>query len=186
MAEPDIGSGRICLGVIAGAHGLDGAVLIRSFTADPASIGAYGKLGDAEAKRSFELKVRRVTAKGVVAKIAGIADRTAAEGLKGVELYIERGVLPEPDEDEVYVADVIGLRVEGKDGRLMGTVTSMDNYGAGDVMEVTLELGGKLLLPFTKAAVPVVDVAGGRVVVDPPATTEVKGEGADGEGSDDL
>ena len=185
MAEPDIGPGRICLGVITGAHGLDGAVLVRSFTADPASIGAYGKLADAEAKRSFDLKVRRVTAKGVVAKIVGIADRTAAEGLKGVELYIERGVLPEPEEDEVYVADVIGLRVEGKDGRLMGTVTSMDNYGAGDVMEVTLDLGGKLLLPFTKAAVPLVDVVAGRVVVDPPAATEAKGDGAGEEDGDE-
>jgi 16S rRNA processing protein RimM len=176
MAAPDIGLGRICLGVITGAHGLDGAVLIRSFTADPASIGAYGALGDAEAKRSFALKVRRVTAKGVVAKIVGIADRTAAEGLKGVELYIGRDALPEPDEDEVYVADVIGLRVEDKDGRSMGTVTSMDNYGAGDVMEVTHDLGGKLLLPFTRAAVPVVDVAAGRVVVDPPAMSEAKGD----------
>lgn len=169
------GSARICLGVIAGAHGLDGAVLIRSFTTDPASIGSYGKLQDEEGKRTFQVKVRRVTPKGVIAKIAGIPDRTAAEGLKGVELYIERDALPEPDEDEVYVADMIGLRVETKDGSLLGTVARMDNYGASDVMEVTLATGGSLLLPFTKAAVPVVDIAGGRVVVDPPAVVEAKG-----------
>ena len=177
MAEPD----RICLGVIAGAHGLDGAVLIRSFTADPTSIGAYGALGDAAGTRSFAVKVRRVTAKGVVAKIAGIADRTAAEGLKGVELYIARDALPEPDDNEVYVADVIGLRVEDTDGRTMGTVESMVNYGAGDVMDVTLVSGGHLLLSFTKAVVPVIDVAGGRIVVAPPATTDAKEEDEDGD-----
>lgn len=171
-------AGRICLGVIAGAHGLDGAVLIRSYTSDPVSIGSYGKLADKENRRTFEVKVRRVTAKGVIAKLAGIADRTQAEGLKGVELYIERSALPEPGENEVYVADLIGLRVEGKDGTQLGTVSRMDNYGAGEVMEVTLETGGALLLPFTRAAVPVVDIAGGRVVVDPPASAEAKA-GAD-------
>jgi len=166
---------RICLGVIAGAHGLDGAVLIRSYTADPASIGSYGKLADADGKRTFKVKVRTVTAKGVIAKLEGLNDRTAAEGMKGVELYIERSALPEPEEDEVYVADLIGLRVDGKDGTQLGTVSRMDNYGAGDVMEVTLVSGGALLLPFTKAAVPVVDVAAGRVVVDPPVMVEAKG-----------
>jgi 16S rRNA processing protein RimM len=166
---------RICLGVIAGAHGLDGAVLIRSFTADPAAIGSYGKLGDAEGKRTFKVKVRTVTAKGVIAKLEGLNDRTGAEGMKGVELYVSRDALPAPDEDEVYVADLIGLRAEGKDGNVLGTVSRMDNYGAGDVMEVTLATGGALLLPFTKAAVPVVDVAGGRVVVDPPATIDARG-----------
>ena len=174
---------RICLGVIAGANGLDGAVLVRSFTADPAAIGSYGKLTDAEGKRTFKLKVRRVTAKGVVAKLEGLNDRTQAEGMKGVELYIERDALPAPDEDEVYVADLIGLRVEDKDANVLGTVSRMDNYGAGDVMEVTLATGGALLLPFTKAAVPVVDVAGGRVVVDPPATTDARPD--DKEGEDD-
>ena len=172
-------SSRICLGVIAGAHGLDGAVLIRSYTADPASIGSYGKLQDADGKRTFQLKVRRVTAKGVIAKIAGLAERNGAEALKGVELYIERDALPEPDEDEVYVADLIGLRVEDKDGIQLGTVSRMDNYGAGVVMEVRLVSGGALLLPFTKAAVPVVDVAQGRVVIDPPATVEAKGDADD-------
>jgi 16S rRNA processing protein RimM len=176
-------AGRICLGVIAGAHGLDGAVLIRSYTADPASIGSYGKLQDAEGKRTFKLKVRRVTAKGVIVRLDGIADRTQAEGLRGIELYVERAALPEPDEDEVYVADLIGLRVEGKDGTQLGTVSRMDNYGAGEVMEVTLVSGGALLLPFTRAAVPVVDIAGGRVVVDPPATIEAAGN--DKGGADD-
>ena len=173
---------RICLGFIAGAHGLDGAVLIRSFTADPGAIGSYGKLADAEGKRTFKLKVRTVTAKGVIAKLEGLNDRTAAEGMKGVELYIARGALPEPDEDEVYVADLIGLRVEDKDANVLGTVSRMDNYGASDVMEVTLATGGSLLLPFTKAVVPVVDVAGGRVVIDPPATIDAR---PDDKGGDD-
>ena len=182
MAAPTQGSGRIRLGVIAGAHGLDGAVLIRSHTADPASIGSYGELTDAGGGRSFKVKVRRVTPKGVIAKVDGVADRTAAEGLKGVELYISRDALPEPDEDEFYYADLIGLGVEGTDGQRLGTVSNMANYGAGDVMEVALETGGSLLLPFTRAAVPVIDVAAGRIVVDPPSVVEARADEEDGDG----
>ena len=153
---------------------MDGAVLIRSFTAEPGAIGSYGKLSDADGTRSFEVAVRRVTAKGVVARIAGVADRTAAEKLKGVELYVARDALPGTEEDEFYYADLIGLGVETRDGQRMGTVAGIDNYGAGDIIEVSLEDGGTRLLPFTKQVVLMVDVAGRRITVDPPAEVEAK------------
>jgi 16S rRNA processing protein RimM len=164
---------RICLGRIAGAHGLDGAVLIRSFTAEPSAIAAYGALRDGSGRR-FEIKVRRVTPKGVVARIEGVTDRTAAEALKGLDLYVERSALPQADEDEFYYADLIGLSVETQDGNRIGIVSRIDNFGAGDIIEVTLDGGGARLLPFTRQVVLMVDVAGRRVVVDPPIEIDAK------------
>jgi 16S rRNA processing protein RimM len=163
---------RICLGRIVGAHGLDGSVLVRSYTAEPGAIGSYGALTDEAGRRSFELKVRRVTAKGVVAQLAGVADRTAAEKLKGIDLYVARDVLPEADEDEFYYADLIGVAVEDKEGKRIGSVARIDNYGAGDVIEVNLDGGGSMLLPFTKQVVLTVDVGGRRIMVDLPEDAE--------------
>ena len=168
MADAD----RICLGRIVGAHGLDGSVLVRSYTAEPGAIGSYGALSDEPGERSFELTVRRVTPKGVVARIAGVADRTAAERLKGTDLYVARSALPEAEEDEFYYADLIGLAVEDRNGQRIGTVTRIDNYGAGDVIEVDLDAGGTRMLPFTRQVVLMVDVAGRRITVDPPLETE--------------
>jgi len=163
---------RICLGRIVGAHGLDGSVLVRSYTAEPGAIVTYGALTDESGGRSFELQVRRVTAKGVVARIAGVADRSAAEGLKGTDLYVARSVLPEVEEDEFYYSDLIGLAVEDREGKRIGSVTRIDNYGAGDVIEVELDAGGSLMLPFTKQVVLMVDIAGRRITVDPPLDAE--------------
>ena len=163
---------RICLGRIVGAHGLDGSVLVRSYTAEPEAIGTYGALSDERGARTFELKVKRVTAKGVVVRIAGVADRTAAEGLKGTDLYVARSALPEADEDEYYYADLIGLVVEDRNGQRIGTVARIDNYGAGDVIEVDLDAGGTRMLPFTRQVVLMVDVSGRRIMVDPPPETE--------------
>lgn len=163
---------RICLGRIAGAHGLDGSVLVRSYTAEPDAIGSYGALTDEGGARAFELTVRRVTAKGVVARIAGVADRTAAEKLKGIDLYVARDALPEAEEDEFYYTDLIGLAVEDRDGKRIGSVARIDNYGAGDVIEVRLDAGGSALYPFTKQVVVMVDVAGRRITIDPPVEIE--------------
>ena len=172
MAAPK----RICLGVITGAHGVQGAVRIKSFTQVAEDIGAYGRLSDAAGGRQFELRVERATAKGLIAKIGGINDRTAAEALKGTELYVERGQLPalnedvgeDDDEDEFYFTDLIGLPVERSDGSKLGTVKWMNNFGAGDVMEIELDAGGLVVIPFTKSAGPLVDLAAGRIVADPP------------------
>jgi 16S rRNA processing protein RimM len=158
---------RICLGVIGTAHGLDGAVTIRSYTADPADIASYGPLHDA-AGRAFKLKVRRITPKGVIVKVEGVEDRTQAEALKGTELFIERSKLPQTDEDEFYYADLIGLTAEDRNGKRIGTVAWLDNYGAGDIIEITRDDGRNEMWPFSKQVVVMVDMVGRRLVMDLP------------------
>ncbi|MGE0747393.1 MAG: ribosome maturation factor RimM [Rhodospirillales bacterium] len=172
---------RVVLGEIVGAQGIRGAVRIRSFTADPAAIADYGPLTDAKGERTFRLKVTGMTRGNVVATIAGIADRNAAEALRGVRLCIAREALPDAGDDEFYQEDLIGLAVETADGARLGTVRAVVNYGAGDMLEVDRGRGATVLLPFTREAVPTVDVAGGRVVAAPPAGLFDPAEGeADG------
>jgi 16S rRNA processing protein RimM len=159
---------RICVGVITGAQGVRGAVRIKSFTAEPEDVAAYGPVADETGQRAFTLRtVGR--AKGVViATIAGIADRDAAERLKGVRLYVARATLPAPGEEEYYHADLIGLAAVLADGTVFGEVRAVHEYGAGDSLEIARESGGTVLVPFTRAAVPKVDLAARRVVIDPP------------------
>ena len=163
------GGRRILVGAIAGAHGVRGEVRIKSFTADPKAIGRYGALSDEAGLRRFELTVTGSAKGGVVAQIAGVADRDQAEALKGMRLYVARDALPPAEPEEFYIADLVGLGVERPDGTPLGRVAAVDNYGAGDVVEIALAAGGSLSVPFTRRTVPVVDVAGGRLVVDPPA-----------------
>ena len=159
----------LLVGRIAGAHGLRGLVKLQCFTAEPAGIGRYGPLSDAAGKRTFEVTVLNPVKGGVVASIAGVADRTAAEKLRGVELYMPRERLPEAGEGEYYYADLVGLAAELVDGRPFGRVRAVENYGAGDLLAIDRPDGPPVSLPFTDRVVPVVDLAGGRVVVDPPA-----------------
>ena len=158
--------GRILLGRIAGAHGIRGEVVIHAFTAAPENIGAYGPLSDAAGTLTFKIGKARATSKGVVARLEGVTDRNAAEALKGVELFVERGRLPQAGEQEFYHADLIGLEAVSPDGAAVGRITAVQNYGAGDLLEIRLTgAGATELVPFTEAFVPQVDVAGGRVVV---------------------
>ena len=160
---------RILVGAVAGAHGVRGEVRIKSFTADPAAVARYGPLSDESGARRFELTVTGATKGGVVARIAGIADRDQAEALKGLRLYVPREALPPTQAtDEFYVADLVGLAAERPDGTPLGRVAAVENYGAGDVIEIAVEGSGGLLVAFTRATVPVVDLAGGRLVVNPP------------------
>jgi 16S rRNA processing protein RimM len=158
----------ICIGVITGAQGVRGAVRIKSFTALPEDVAAYGPVADETGQRIFALHpVGR--AKGVViATISGVVDRDAAERLKGVRLYVARDKLPAPGEEEYYHADLIGLAAVLRDGTLLGRVRAVHEYGAGDSLEVARESGGTVIVPFTRAAVPEVDLAAGRLVIDPP------------------
>lgn len=156
---------RVLVGRIAGAHGIRGEVLIRAFTARPEDIGAYGRLSDGSA-RTFNFKSARATAKGVVAQLDGIADRTAAEALKGTELYLDRDRLPATGEGEFYHADLIGLAAVDAEGQPLGEIVGVYNYGAGDLIELRLAGSGKTeLVAFTEAFVPEVDLAARRVVV---------------------
>ena len=168
----------LLVGRVAAAHGLRGLVKLQSFTADPMGIGRYGSLSDAGGKRVFEVTALNPVKGGVVAAIAGVADRNAAEKLRGVELYMPRDRLPPAGEGEYYHADLVGLTVELADGRPFGRVRAVENYGAGDLLAIDMPDGRPVSLPFTDRVVPVVDLAGGRIVVEPPEglLDEVKAE----------
>jgi 16S rRNA processing protein RimM len=156
----------VCVGVIAAAHGIKGEVKVKSFTQDAESIAAYGPLWDEGGTREFALTLKGAHKGALIAAISGVTDRNEAEALKGTKLYVPRSALPEPEEGEFYYADLVGLRAELADGTLLGTVVAVHNFGAGDVIEVK---GAQTLdIPFTAAVVPVVDIEGGRIVIEPP------------------
>ena len=157
---------RILLGRIAGAHGIRGEVLIHAFTEPPENVAAYGPLIDEAGTRAFRIEIVRATAKGVVARLAGVADRDAAEALKGVDLYVERDRLPPAAEGEYYHADLIGLAAVDPAGQHIGEIVAVQNFGAGDLLEIRLAGARQTeLIPFTDASVPEVDVAAKRVVI---------------------
>ncbi len=159
-------SEHILLGRIIGAHGIRGDVLVRSYAGAPEAIGSYGALASADGKRTFKLRVVRVTPKGVIVRIADVTDRNEAEALAGLDLYIRRKQLPPADDGEFYHADLIGLAAKSPDGAVIGRVVGVHNFGAGDLLEIAI--GGSKrteLLPFTDAFVPEVDLAGRSAVV---------------------
>ena len=174
---------RILLGVIGRPHGVRGLVHVHSHTEDPADMTAYGDLSDAQGRR-FVLRWRGDGIAEVSLLIDGreqkITDRDAAARLTRTELFIDRDKLPAADEDEFYLTDLVGLAAVDTDGKPLGQVTVVHDYGAGASLEVMPPEGGQtrnpLLIPFTRAAVPVVDIAGGRVVIDPPEETIVPAE----------
>ncbi|WP_457798433.1 ribosome maturation factor RimM [Methylocystis sp. S23] len=169
----------VLLGRFGAPHGVRGEIRLQSYTGDPLAIAAYGALTDKNGAKTFKLLSVRPQGKDMlVARVEGVADRSAAERLTGLELYIAREKLPAPeDEDEFYLADLIGLRAERRDGGVIGVVVAMRNFGAGDMLEVSpLEGGETLLFPFTKAVAPVVSVSEGRVIIEPPEETEAREE----------
>lgn len=173
-------SERVLLGRIKAAHGIRGEVLVTSFAEAPGDVAAYGPLTSGDGKRAYDLKVVRVTPKGVVARVAGVADRNAAEALRGTELYVERAKLPEPADDEFYHADLIGLDAVTPDGKPIGTVVAIENFGAGDLVEVRLA-GSKRTeyVPFSDAFVPEIDVAARRVTIVMPVPSDDDGPEAE-------
>lgn len=159
---------RILLGRIVGAHGIHGEVVIHSYAAVPEDVGAYGPLFDKAGSKSFKLSGVRAASKGVVARIAGVSDRNAAEALKGTELYVARDKLPEPEEGTYYVADLIGMTVVDPDGNEIGKVVDSPDFGAGSLLEIRKTgIAQTELVPFTDAFVPHVDLAARRVTVKP-------------------
>jgi 16S rRNA processing protein RimM len=159
---------RVLLGQIGPAHGVRGEVTIRSFTADPRDIAAYGPLTDKQGQISYTVKVVRVTAKGVVCRITGIDDRNAAEAAHGLELYVDRHRLPDTLDQEFYHADLVGLTAVSTDGAIVGRVIAVQNFGAGDLLEIHTAEGRTYdFIPFTKAQVPDIDLAKGEVTIRP-------------------
>jgi 16S rRNA processing protein RimM len=163
------GDARVCVGQIGSAHGVRGEVRLRSFTSEPGAIAAYGPL-EAEDGRVFEIEAMRPAKDHFVARLSGIRDRDAARTLANTRLYIPRERLPQTEEpDEFYHADLVGLAVVDPAGRVLGSVVAIHNFGAGDLIEIRLDAGGHTeLLPFDSIHVPAVDIAAGRIVVDPP------------------
>jgi len=165
-------SSKVCIGQFAGAHGVRGLVKLHSFTADPADVASYGPLTDETGRRSFAIALTGMAKDAFLAKVSGVEDRDAAQALSGVGLYIERDRLPDPQEEEFYHADLIGLTAERLDGVTLGRVRAVHDFGAGDVLEIAADDGRVELLPFTAKVVPTVDIAGGRIVVDPPLAVD--------------
>jgi 16S rRNA processing protein RimM len=157
---------RICLGVIVGAKGLRGEVRVKSFAERPADVAAYGPLSTDDG-RSFTLTVTGKAQGVVIARIKGVADRTAAEQLKGTKLYVDRDALPAADDGTYYHADLIGLAAVLSTGEALGTITAVYNFGAGDVVEVKMADGRSELVPFSEAAIAGVDLSGGKVTINP-------------------
>ena len=162
-------SERICVGAITGAFGVAGEVRLKSFCADPTAIADYGPLYTEDGSRSFVVKLTRPVAGGLGARVTGIKTKEEADALRGTELYVDRTRLPSLPDDEFYHSDLIGLQAVDTGGVMLGSVVAVHNHGAGDILEITGP-GRKtaLILPFTLAAVPTVDLAAGRVVVDLP------------------
>ena len=174
----------ILLGLITGVHGIRGDVIVRTYTGDPANISAYGPLTDKSGARPLTLSVVRVSGKGVVARAKGVSDRNAAELLKGRELYVARAKLPKTDAAEYYHADLIGLNAVTPVGEAIGHIIAVQNYGAGDLLEIRMTAGGDTaFVPFTDACVPEVDLSVGRVTVVMPEMVGEK-ESGDEEGGD--
>ena len=164
----------ICVARIGAAHGVRGAVKLWTFTEDPFAVKEYGPLTTKDGARQFEVTHVREAKDHLVATLKGIATREDAERLNGLELYIAREKLPETDDDEYYHADLIGLAAVNAANEPLGRVTAIHNFGAGDIIEIAPPKGDTMLLPFTNAVVPTVDLAGRRVVIELPE--EIEGE----------
>ena len=163
---------RICIARIGAAHGVRGAVKLWTFTEDPLAVQTYGPLITRDGSRQFEVATAREAKGHLVATLKGVATREEAERLNGIELYVARDKLPATDDDEYYHADLIGLAAVTAGGAPLGRVIAIHNFGAGDIIEIAPPHGPTLLLPFTNAVVPTVDLAAGRVVIELPEEIE--------------
>ncbi len=166
----------IALGVFGAPQGVRGEIRVKSYTADPRAIAAYGPLTDASATRRFAVKVvRHLREDMLIAQVDGVVSREAAAALTGAELFARRSQLPPPQAEEFYYDDLIGLEAVTTDGERFGRVVALVNHGAGDILEIApADGGGTRLLPFTKAVALEIDFAAGRIVLAPPS--EVDGE----------
>ena len=160
---------RICVAQIGGAHGIRGEVKLKSFTADPLAVKDYGALESEDGAASFEIEALRPAKGYLVARLRGVRDRNAAEQLTNLRLFVPRERLPPPAADEFYHADLIGLAAVTAAGVEVGTVVAVHNFGAGDILELRPPAGGTtIMFPFNDAFVPRIDIAGGRIVIEPP------------------
>jgi len=168
-------AGNVLLAAVIGAQGLKGEVKVKTFTEDPKALRAYGVLQDGSGK-TYEITAFRVTKPGeAVIAFKGISDRNAAEALRGTELFVARAALPATDEDEFYHADLIGLEAFDSEGRQVGKVAAIHNFGASDVIVIARPDGDEVMLAFTRETVPHIDIAGGRISIAVPEEDEADG-----------
>lgn len=160
---------RVLLAEIVGVHGIRGEVALRTYTGDPTDVASYGALANEAGDTLFKLENVKAVGKKIVARVSGIRDRNMAEGLRGTKLYVERAKLPQASEDEFYHVDLVGLAAVTREGEEIGRVVAVENFGAGDLLEIAPRAGGPTrYIAFTKANVPDVDIATGRIVVSMP------------------
>ncbi|MFZ5733412.1 MAG: ribosome maturation factor RimM [Pseudomonadota bacterium] len=162
----------VCVARIGAAHGVRGEVRLWPFTEDPLAVLHYGPLTTKDGARSFEVVRAREAKDHLVAALKGVTTRDEAARINGLELYIARDKLPPTGDDEYYHADLIGLRAVNSAGDELGKVVAMHNFGAGDIIEIATFKGPALMLPFSNAVVPVVDIKGGTVTIELPAEIE--------------
>ena len=161
--------GRICVGAIAGAFGVHGEVRLKSFCSDPFALGDYGDLTNETGDRRFSVQIDRAGKAELIGRLSGVRSKEDADALKGTRLYAARDQLPSLPDDEYYYSDLVGLTVVDPGGTELGTVKSVVNHGASDILEIKVPgASDTALLPFTLEAVPTVDLAAGRIVADPP------------------
>jgi 16S rRNA processing protein RimM len=166
----------VLLGVVIGAQGLKGEVKVKTFTETPETLAAYGPLHTKDG-REMRVTFLRETKDGAVVQLHGVSDRSSAEALKGTELFIPRAALPETDAEEFYHTDLVGLRAEDTEGRAIGSVRAVHNFGAGDVIEIVRENGDEVFLSFTREVAREIDLKGGRIVIAEPQDIEAEKEG---------
>jgi len=167
------GDNKLLMGRIGAAHGIKGEVRIQSFTEDPLALASYGPLSTNKPGLTIRILAARTTTNVLVARLEGVNDRNAAEKLNGVELYVDRALLPDPEDDDFYHADLIGLKARLADGSEIGEVMAVPNFGAGDLLEIRdPRSGDTYLYPFSKAVVPEVRIADGYLLIDPPIEAE--------------
>ena len=158
----------VCVARIGAAHGVRGAVRLWTFTEDPLAVKDYGPLMTKDGTRQFEVTHAREAKDHLVVTLKGVASRDDAERLNGLELYVPRDRLPDTDDGEYYHTDLIGLAAVTTTEQPLGRVIAIHNFGAGDIIEIAPPQGATMLLPFTNAVVPTVDLAGGRVIIELP------------------
>lgn len=170
MSKPSPDASRVCLGVVIGAHGVRGLVRVKPFTQEPEAVAAYGPVETKDGARRFKIETAGMAKDAVICKLEGVGDRDKAEAMRGTELYVDRARLPDVDEEDgFYHADLIGLQAVGLDGRAYGKVVGVENFGAGDLLEIARPEGGMtVLVPFTGENVPSVEIEAGRLILVPP------------------
>ena len=162
----------VFLAVVTGAQGLKGEVKAKLFTAAPDALPRYGVLHTGSGRKLKITACRPTKAGEAVIAFEGVSDRNAAEALKGTELFVDRAALPQTEEDEFYHADLIGLEARDSEGRILGKISTLHNFGASDVIEIQRPDGDHVLLAFSKQTVPVLNIAAGYVVVAVPEDDE--------------